>query len=84
MARSAGEHLTGFLRELRHALQPRHRTLSIGVGARRRHGPPLGNMTLDWRTWARERLIDALIVNQNSSSAPSMWHQLWPMHRGTG
>ncbi len=79
-----GEYLTLFLRELRRALEPRQKMLSIGVARGDVIGPPLGNMTLDWQTWARERLIDALIVNQNSSQCPSMWHQLWPMHRGTG
>jgi hypothetical protein len=24
------------------------------------------------------------VINQNSSQCPSMWHQLWPMHRGYG
>jgi hypothetical protein len=47
-------------------------------------GAPLGNTTLHWRDWIRSGLIDHLIVNQNSSQCPSMWHQLWPMHRGGG
>ena len=47
-------------------------------------GPPLGNATMAWRHWIRDGVIDRLIVNQNSSQCPSMWHQLWPMHRGTG
>jgi hypothetical protein len=47
-------------------------------------GPPLGNTTLHWRDWIRNGLVDHLIVNQNSSQCPSMWHQLWPMHRGGG
>lgn len=79
-----GEYLTLFLRELRSELQRTNRTLSIGVPRGDFIGPPLGNMTIDWRAWARERLIDSLIVNQSSSQCPSMWHQLWPMHRGTG
>ena len=32
----------------------------------------------------RHDLVDELIINQNSSRCPSMWHQLWPMHQGTG
>jgi hypothetical protein len=24
------------------------------------------------------------VIDQNSSQCPSMWHQLWPMHRGYG
>jgi hypothetical protein len=47
-------------------------------------GPPLGNMTLPWREWVRLNLVDRLVIDQNSSQCPSMWHQLWPMHRGTG
>ena len=57
-----------------------------GVGVPRGHilGPPLGNATMTWREWIRDGVIDRLVVNQNSSQCPSMWHQLWPMHRGTG
>jgi hypothetical protein len=60
--------------------------VQLAVGAARGDilGPPLGNTTLDWSTWVDEDLIDALIINQNSSQCPSMWHQLWPMHRGYG
>jgi hypothetical protein len=47
-------------------------------------GPPIGNTTLQWRDWVKEELVDELIINQNSSQCPSMWHQLWPMHRGYG
>jgi hypothetical protein len=47
-------------------------------------GPPIGNWPIQWRTWADEGLIDAMVVGQNSSQCPSMWHQLWPMHRGYG
>jgi len=79
-----GTCLTGFLRELRAALVPLGRRLSVGVPRGDVIGPPLGNMTLDWRTWVAEGLVDALVVNQNSSRCPSMWHDLWPMHRGGG
>jgi hypothetical protein len=41
-------------------------------------------MTLQWPLWVREGIIDQLIIDQNSSQCPSMWHQLWPMHRGYG
>ena len=47
-------------------------------------GPPVGNWPIEWRTWAEEGLIDTLVIDQNSSQCPSMWHQLWPMHRGYG
>lgn len=79
-----GGYLTAFLRELREALAPLGRRLSVGVPRGDVLGPPLGNLTLDWRTWVAQGLIDALVVNQNSSRCPSMWHDLWPMHRGGG
>ena len=44
-------------------------------------GPPIGNTTLPWRDWVRLDLVDRLVIDQNSSQCPSMWHQLWPMHR---
>jgi hypothetical protein len=79
-----GEYLTRFLAELRDALNQRGRRLGVGVARGDVLGPPLGNTTLDWRAWITRGLIDHLIVDQNSSQCPSMWHQLWPMHRGTG
>ncbi len=79
-----GDYFTMLLRQLREALT--HRGLRLAVGAPRGDviGPPLGNATLQWRTWVSEGLIDQLIINQSSSRCPSMWHDLWPMHRGTG
>jgi len=79
-----GEYLTTFLSELREAL--RNKGLRLVVGAARGDvlGPPLGNAALQWRDWVEEELVDELIINQNSSQCPSMWHQLWPMHRGYG
>jgi hypothetical protein len=47
-------------------------------------GPPLGNTTVHWRDWVRRGVAENLVINQNSSQCPSMWHQLWPMHRGDG
>jgi hypothetical protein len=79
-----GEHLTTLLVELRDALSIRGRRLGIGVARGEVLGPPLGNTTLQWREWTRRGLVDDLIVDQNSSQCPSMWHRLWPMHRGTG
>jgi len=60
--------------------------LRLAVGAARGDvlGPPLGNATLQWRDWVKRRIIDELVINQNSSQCPSMWHHLWPMHRGYG
>jgi len=47
-------------------------------------GAPMGNSTLYWLDWVKGGIIDELIINQNSSQCTSMWHQLWPMHRGYG
>ncbi len=58
--------------------------LAVGTARADVLSPPLGNTTLNWRKWVKRRLIDELIINQNSSQCPSMWHQLWPMHRGYG
>ena len=79
-----GEYLTRFLIELRNAI--RYENVSLGVGIPRGNilGPPLGNTVLQWQQWVREKMIDQLVIDQNSSQCPSMWHQLWPMHRGSG
>jgi hypothetical protein len=79
-----GSYLTQFLRELRSRLTPLGRCLAVGVPRGDVIGPPFGNMALEWREWVRDDLVDELIINQNSSQCPSMWHQLWPMHRGHG
>jgi|RhiMetdeSRZDD1v2_1073273.scaffolds.fasta_scaffold01076_4 hypothetical protein len=82
-----GEYITMLLRGLRHELDRRglpDRRIGVGVVRGDVLGPPLGNTTLHWRDWIGTGLIDHLIVDQNSSQCPSMWHQLWPMHRGTG
>jgi hypothetical protein len=79
-----GEFFTAFLRELRRDLRQRGISLSVGLPRGDIIGPPVGNWPIQWRTWAEEGLIDAIIIDQNSSQCPSMWHQLWPMHRGYG
>jgi hypothetical protein len=79
-----GEFFTTFLRELREDLRALGARLSVGVPRGDIIGPPVGNWPIEWRTWAEEGLIDALVIDQNSSQCPSMWHQLWPMHRGYG
>jgi hypothetical protein len=79
-----GSYLTTLLVELRDALRADGILLGVGVPRGDILGPPLGNTTMAWREWIRAGVIDRLIVNQNSSQCPSMWHQLWPMHRGTG
>ena len=79
-----GEHLTRFLAELREATRRSSHRLAIGGARGDVIGPPLGNATLQWRQWAEQDLVDELIVNQSSSQCPSLWIQLWPMHRGPG
>jgi hypothetical protein len=79
-----GEFFTTFLRELRTDLRPLGVRLSVGVPRGEIIGPPVGNWPIAWREWTQEGLIDALVIDQNSSQCPSMWHQLWPMHRGYG
>jgi hypothetical protein len=79
-----GEYLTTFYSELRHRLYPLGVRLSVGVPRGDVLGPPMGNTTLYWRDWVKRGIIDELVINQNSSQCPSMWHQLWPMHRGYG
>ena len=78
-----GAYLTLLLAELRAALDAR---IALGVGCARGDviGPPLGNAILPWREWVQRGLIAQLVIDQNSSQCPSMWHQLWPMHRGGG
>lgn len=79
-----GEYLTRFLSELRDALKGSDIRLAIGIPRGDVIGPPLGNWSLKWRKWVKDKIIDDLIINQYSSQCPSMWHQLWPMHRGYG
>jgi hypothetical protein len=81
-----GGYLTQLITELRTALATLPRPVALAVGAPRGYvlGPPLGNATLDWREWVRLGLVDHLVIDQSSSQCPSMWHRLWPMHRGTG
>ncbi len=78
-----GGYLTQLFTELRSALGS-SRQLAVGLPRGDVLGPPLGNTTLAWRDWMANDLIDVLIIDQNSSQCPSMWHQLWPMHRGYG
>lgn len=63
-----GEGLTLFFRELRAALNARGKRLAVGVPRMDIIGPPYGNMTLAWRTWVREELIDELVVGVSSGN----------------
>ena len=79
-----GSYLTALIAGTREALRRTGRRLAVGAPQGDVLGPPLGNATLAWRDWIARGLLDALVVGQNSSQCPSMWHPLWPMHRGTG
>jgi hypothetical protein len=79
-----GEYITCFLEQLKDALNAVHMPLAVGVPRGSVLGPPMGNTTLQWPTWVRKGIVDELIIDQNSCQCPSMWHQLWPMHRGYG
>jgi len=79
-----GGYLTRFLSELRKTLRPKGLCLAVGVARGDVLGPPLGNTTLQWRDWVANGTVDDLIIDQDSSRCPSMWHDLWPMHRGYG
>jgi hypothetical protein len=79
-----GEYLTTFVTELGEALGAIGRRLAVGAPRGDVLGPPLGNVTLPWREWMTRGRLDHLVINQSSSQCPSMWHQLWPMHRGYG
>ena len=77
-------YLTLFIRELRSDLNEIDCRLALGVPRGDVLGPPMGNTALQWEKWIEKEMIDELVINQNSSQCPSMWHQLWPMHRGKG
>ncbi len=79
-----GGYLTAFLIELRDSLRNSNSLLAIGAPRGNILGPPFGNTTLNWNVWVEKGLADHLIIDQNSSRCPSMWHDLWPMHRGYG
>lgn len=79
-----GEYLTAFIGELRKMTQNMEMKLALGVPRGDVLGPPMDNRSIAWREWIGRDLIDDLVINQNSSVCPSMWHDLWPMHRGFG
>jgi hypothetical protein len=79
-----GLYLTALVSDLCTELRNIGKGLAIGCARGDVLGPPLGNATLAWRDWVRLGLVHRLVIDQNSSQCPSMWHQLWPMHRGTG
>lgn len=79
-----GETITQFIKRVSQELHKRNLVLSVGIPRGDVFGPPFGNWTLQWRFWVQAGLVDELVIDQNSSRCPSMWHDLWPMHRGYG
>jgi hypothetical protein len=79
-----GEYLTLFLSELKQHLKESGKYLAVGAPRGNVLGPPFGNGALQWQTWVKQKIVDHLTIDQNSSKCPSMWHDLWPMHRGYG
>jgi hypothetical protein len=79
-----GEYLTVFITELKESINKLNLVLAVGAPRGNILGPPLGNSTLAWKTWVKKGILDHFVIDQNSSQCPSMWHHLWPMHRGSG
>lgn len=73
-----GAGLTQLLRDLRAMTDDRGVGLAVGIPRADVMGPPIGNLRLDWRSWARDRLVDALVIGQISEICPSAWIHLWP------
>ncbi len=79
-----GGYVTRFLRELKVSLKGTGIKLAVGAPRGEVVGPPLGNWTLEWRKWVKEEIVDELVVGQDSTRCPSMWHDLWPMCESRG
>ena len=79
-----GDYLTLFLSELRSSMCGRGVQMGVGLPRGSVLGPPLGNTVLQWVAWIENGIVDYLVIGQNSCQCPSMWHQIWPMHVGTG
>jgi hypothetical protein len=79
-----GEYLTLMLSEVKQLMNEFELSLAVGVPRGGILGPPMDNRPLAWRQWIADGIVDELVINQNSSVCPSMWHDLWPMHRGYG
>ena len=63
-----GEGVTLFLRELRAALNKRSKRVAVGIPRATAIGPPYGNMSLRWRDWVRERLVDEVVLGVRSGN----------------
>jgi hypothetical protein len=73
-----GEGLTTLLRELRSLTRNRGVAMAVGIPRGDVIGPPIGNLALDWRTWASDGLVDSLVIGQISEICPSAWVHPWP------
>ncbi|MBM3477525.1 MAG: hypothetical protein FJX75_30005, partial [Armatimonadetes bacterium] len=71
-----GGFLTQLVRELRAEMNGRGKRVAIAIPRGEIIGPPYGNMTLQWRDWVREKLIDELAIGVSSGN----WH--YPSMRG--
>ena len=76
--RVRGEGLTALLGDLRGLTRERGIALSVGIPRADVMGPPIGNLWLDWRGWADDRLVDALVIGQIAEICPSAWVHMWP------
>jgi hypothetical protein len=97
-AQIRGEYLTLFLRELREALGRHGRELSVELDPKHpdlphTHGndenphPTTGRIQVDWRTWAREGVVDELVILRKGSTveqAAALQRQLLETIGGAG
>jgi hypothetical protein len=65
-----GKFLTQLLRELRAERIERDKAVALAIPRGDLIGPPYGNMTLHWRDWLAEGLVDELVVGVTSGN----WH----------
>lgn len=63
-----GEGLTLLLRELRGELSKRSKRLAVGIPRTAIIGPPYGNMSLRWRDWVGEHLVDEIVLGVQSGN----------------
>jgi hypothetical protein len=60
--RLCGEYLTQFIGELHTMTQARGKPLLVGISQGNYIGLPNGNMYVDWQGWAREHVVDGLVI----------------------
>jgi hypothetical protein len=71
-----GGFLTQLLRELRAEMSRRGKRVAVAIPCGESIGPPYGNMTLQWRDWVTEKLVDELVIGVGSGN----WH--YPSMKG--